>query len=112
MYGCELWNLNSSDVQKFYIAWRKVKRRIWKLPSTTHNSIIHNITSNIHIILEKRFIKFMHNALNGNIVCRQILLAKLRCKKSFLQKIIDIYLGNIILVIVIGMQILHVLWVK
>ena len=83
MYGCELWNLNSSDVQKFYIAWRKVKRRIWKLPSTTHNSIIHNITSNIHIILEKRFIKFMHNALNGNIVCRQILLAKLRCKKSF-----------------------------
>ena len=20
MYGCELWNLNSSDVQKFYIA--------------------------------------------------------------------------------------------
>ena len=43
----------------------------------------------------------MHNALNGNIVCRQILLAKLQCKKSFLQKIIDIYLGNIILVIVI-----------
>ena len=83
MYGCELWNLNSSDVQIFYIAWRKVKRRIWKLPSTTHNSIIHNITSNIHIILEKRFIKFMHSALNGNIVCRQILLAKLRCKKFF-----------------------------
>ena len=40
MYGCELWNLNSSDVQRFFIAWRKAKRRIWKLPSTTHNSII------------------------------------------------------------------------
>ena len=53
MYCCELWNLNSSDVQNFYIAWRKVNRRIWKLPSTTDNSIIHNITSNIHIILEK-----------------------------------------------------------
>ena len=25
----------------------------------------------------------MHSALNGNIVCRQILLVKLRCKKSF-----------------------------
>ena len=25
----------------------------------------------------------MHSALNGNIVCRQILLEKLRCKKSF-----------------------------
>ena len=112
MYGCELWNLNSSDVQTFYIAWRKVKRRIWKLPSTTYNSIIHNITSNIHIILEKRFTKFMHSALNGNIVCRQILLAKLRRKKSFfLQKVIDIYPGNITLMIVIGIQILHVLWV-
>ena len=83
-YGCEFWNLNSSDVQKFYLAWRKVKRRTWKLPSTTHNSIIHNITSNnIHIILEKRFIKFMHSALNDNIVCSHILLAKLRCKNSF-----------------------------
>ena len=63
MYGGELWNLNSSDVQKFYIAWRKLKRRTWKLLSTTHNSIIHNITSNIHNILEKRFIKFMHSVL-------------------------------------------------
>ena len=86
MYDCELWNLISSDVQKFYIAWCKVKRRIWKLPSTTHNSIIHNITFNIHIILEKRFIKCMHSALNDNIVCRQILLAKLRCKKSFFSR--------------------------
>ena len=25
----------------------------------------------------------MHSALNGNIVCRQTLLAKLRCKKSY-----------------------------
>ena len=112
MYGCELWNLNSSDVQKFYIAWRKVKRRIWKLPSTTHNSIIHNITSNIHIILEKRFIKFMHNALNGNIVCSRYYWRNYDVKSLSLQKIIDIYLGNIILVIVIGMQILHVFWVK
>ena len=63
MYGGELWNLNSSDVLKFYIAWRKLKRRTWKLQSTTHNSIIHNITSNIHNILEKRFIKFMHSVL-------------------------------------------------
>ena len=43
--GCEVWNLNNSDVHKFYIARRNVKRRIWKLPSTTHNSIIQNITS-------------------------------------------------------------------
>ena len=28
MYGCELWNITDSDVDKFYVAWRKVKRRI------------------------------------------------------------------------------------
>ena len=28
MYGCELWNLNKSDVQKCYIAWRKVKPKV------------------------------------------------------------------------------------
>ena len=46
MYGCELWNITDSDVDKFYVAWRKVKRRIWKLPNTAHNRIIHNIASN------------------------------------------------------------------
>ena len=32
MYGSELWNLNCSYVDDFKVAWRKVKRRIWKLP--------------------------------------------------------------------------------
>ena len=60
----------------------KVKRRIWKLPNNAHNKIIHNIAFNIHIILEKRLIKFMHSALNGNEMCKQILCVKLRCKNS------------------------------
>ena len=82
MYGCEFWNITDFDVEKFYVAWRKVKRRIWKLPNTAHNRIIHNIASNIHIILEKRLIKFIHSSLNGNEMCKQILCVKLRCKKS------------------------------
>ena len=44
--------------------------------------IIHNISSNIHIILEKRLIKFIHSALNAKEMCKQILYVKLRCKKS------------------------------
>ena len=65
--------------------------------TTFFDTIIQNITSNIHLILEKRSMKFMHSALNGNrfrfrfrfrfldqfIVCRQILLAKLQSKNSF-----------------------------
>ena len=66
MYGCELWNITISDVDKFDVAWRKVKRRIWKLPNIAQNRIIDNLAANIHIILKKRLIKFIHCALNGN----------------------------------------------
>ena len=59
-----------------------MKRRIWKLPNTSHNRIIHNIASNIYIILEKQLVKFIHSALNGDEMCMQILCVKLRCKVS------------------------------
>ena len=54
MYSCELWCLNSSYIDRFKVAWRKIKRRIWKLPYRTHNNIIHNISDDIDLILEKR----------------------------------------------------------
>ena len=101
MYGCELWNVTDSDVDKFYVSWRKVRRRIWKLPSAAHNRIIHNIASNIHIILEKRRIKCIHSALNGNEMCEQILCVKLRCKKSS-------FAENF----VIGLPMSHISWAK
>ena len=76
------------------------------------DGIIHIIASNIHIILEKRLIQFIHSALNSNEICKQILCVKLRCKSHRLQKVIDTYLGIITLVIVIGLQISHISWAK
>ena len=35
-YGCVLWRLDSSAVQKCYVSWRKIIRRIWGLPYRTH----------------------------------------------------------------------------
>ena len=49
MYGSELWNLNCSYVDDFKVAWRKVKRRVWKLPCNTHNAIVQNLTYNISV---------------------------------------------------------------
>ena len=46
MYGSELRNLNCSYVDDFKVAWRKVKRRIWRLPCNTHNTIVQNLTYN------------------------------------------------------------------
>ena len=83
MYGCELWNLTSSYIDKYIIAWRKIKRRIWKIPPTSHKYIVHNLSSDCKMLLEKRSIKFIHNALhNNNMMCAQIFLVKLRYKNS------------------------------
>ena len=42
----------------------------------------HNLSSDINVILEKRIIKFIYNALNNNHVCKHLLEIKLRCKNS------------------------------
>ena len=39
-YGCELWHLANSNVDSFCAAWRKGLRRIWKLPNSTHCSLL------------------------------------------------------------------------
>ena len=53
MYGCELWNLNCTYVSKFITAWRKIKRRIWNLPYTTHNNIVYNLSSDIRLAIRQ-----------------------------------------------------------
>ena len=70
MYGSELWHLNCSYVDDFKVAWRKVKRQIWKLPCNTHNAIVQNLTYNIDDQLDVRLAKFTHMCLNHhNDVC-------------------------------------------
>ena len=83
MYGCELWNLSCSYVNKYIVAWRKIKRRLWRLPYTTHNNIVHNLSNDVAFQLDKRIVCFIHNALNhSNKVCRLLLLAKLHSISS------------------------------
>ena len=83
MYGSELRNLNCKYVDEFRVAWRKIKRRIWRLPNRAHNAIGQNLSHNIDNQLETRVIQFIHICLNhDNDVCRSILLSKLLCKNS------------------------------
>ena len=82
MYGCELWNLSNGNSDKYKIAWRKIKRRIWKLPPLAHNTIVHSLTSDFNVLLENRILKFIHNALNHNSVCKHVFSIKLMCKNS------------------------------
>ena len=82
MYGCELWNLTCGAIDNFKIAWRKVKRRIWKLPPLTHNIIVHNLSIDISLLLEKRMLKFIFNALNHSLTCSSLLHTVLNSKHS------------------------------
>ena len=65
------------------MAWRKIKRRIWKLPYRAHNAIVHQLSYDIDHQLETRMIKFVQLCLNHcNHVCRSIISSKLHCIKS------------------------------
>ena len=43
VYGCQIWSYNIKYVNKYYTAWRKAIRRIWKIDYRTHNKLLHDI---------------------------------------------------------------------
>ena len=36
MFGSELWSIDVSEIEVFFVAWRKSLRRVMSLPSATH----------------------------------------------------------------------------
>ena len=77
MYGCELWDLNCNYIKNFKVAWRKIKRRVWRLPYSAHNAIVHQLSYDIDHQLEIRMMKFVHLCLNhSNHVGRSIISFK------------------------------------
>ena len=80
LYGSQLWNYSKNDVNAFYnyIAWRKVVRRIWKIPSTTHCNLLPAINKSLPIefLMEKRCAKFIWSCFNShNLIVRNISMA-------------------------------------
>ena len=65
-YGCQQWNFESREGHIFYVAWRKVVRKLWRLPYITHCNLLHTINNSlpIQILLEKRGIKSIWSCLN------------------------------------------------
>ena len=62
------WSYNDfRAVERFYTAWRKTIRRIWRIDKRTHNLLIHAINNclPISLLLEKRCIKFIWNLFNS-----------------------------------------------
>ena len=69
VYGSQLWCFNDyKSVERFYIAWTKTIRRIWRLDKRTHKVLINFINSclPINLILEKRYVKYIWNLFNSS----------------------------------------------
>ena len=78
LYGSQFWNYSSVDVQSFYVAGRKTIRRLWKLPNTTHCSLLPSINYciSIDIALEQRCAQFIWSCLNSyNTIIKTIALS-------------------------------------
>ena len=99
LYGCELFNYNSKYFSELYVAWRKVIRKIVKLPMRTHNYIVCGIVESVNIILDRRIAKYIFNVINSNnITVTSLINTFLNCESSqslYLQKIIDISCSSI-----------------
>ena len=65
LYGCEIWNYNSRYIDEMFIAWRKIMRKLFKLPNRTHNYIVCGIIEFISIKLDRRLAKFVYSMLNS-----------------------------------------------
>ena len=60
-YASHLWDYEDTRIERYYVAWRKAMRKVWKLPNLTHCNLLPVITNclPLNIILEKRLLKFI-----------------------------------------------------
>ena len=91
--GWEIWNYNSRYISEMFIAWRKMMRKLFKLPNIrTHNYIVCGIVECISVKLDRRLAKFVYSMLN----CRKLTVFKLirlflKSDSSTFAEMYDIY---------------------
>ena len=63
LYGCHLWNFDSSVTEKVYIAWHKCCRCLFQVFNRTHSNFVHLPCAyvDIDVQLHRRQLKFLQN---------------------------------------------------
>ena len=92
-YASQLWDSEDNRIGKYYVAWRKAMRKVWKLPNLTHCNLLPVITNclPLNIILEKRLLKFILSISNGeNLIINNVFKFALNNRRSVLGKTLDI----------------------
>jgi hypothetical protein len=65
-YGCELWDMSNYCIENICTTWRCGIRQVWRLPSTTHSSLLLGLCQTIPILdlFYKLMLKFVYRCLN------------------------------------------------
>ena len=96
MYGCELLQHNAKYMFQLYVAWRKSIRRVFCLPSQTHNYIVLNLGGCIVERLDRRLTKYIIFYTVIIMLLKQLYIVNYTCLQSqLLQRTISIYHTNI-----------------
>jgi len=68
LYGCQMWDLNSDFIDKFYITWKRCIRKLWYLPNISRSNLLPYICKCLpfKVQLAKRFAKMYNTAINGS----------------------------------------------
>lgn len=76
LYGCQLWRLNSSNINLIHVCWRKCLRRLLNLPQRTHCNLIHVICQDVPFIFQilNRFAKFVRSLSKSVNLCTRLCL--------------------------------------
>ena len=116
VYGSQLWCFNDyKSVERFYIAWRKTIRRIWRLDKRTHNVLINLINRclPINLILEKNVLSIYGIFSIVHMNCIKLLLGTVFIIRDLLwQRILDILCISMILLLMTGISLLTMLLKK
>ena len=66
-----------------YVAWRKVIRKLFKLPYRIHNYLVCGIVECITVKLDRRLTKFVHSMINSkNSTVRELIVHFLKTESS------------------------------
>ena len=88
-YASQLWDYEDKRIEKYYVAWRKAMRKVWKLPNLTHCNLLPVITNclQLNIILEKGLLKFIRSIINSeNRIVNNVFKFALKNRRSVLGK--------------------------
>lgn len=84
-YGCELLNFSDAYMSKLYVSWRKIIRRIFRLPYRAHNYLVSYLGDCIITRLDRRLCKYVYKLINSeNMIVQSVVKCKLISSTSIL----------------------------